>query len=55
MNEMVPKIGCFVSFCHNRLLTKSVHTHVYHYPLFECGMKKVCELSVESIVELLRM
>ena len=26
-------------FCHRRLETMSVHTHAYHYPLFEYGMK----------------
>ena len=36
---MVPKVGCFAGFCHHCLMTMSVHTHAYHYPLVESGMK----------------
>ena len=45
---MVPKAHCFSSFCHQRLVTKSTHTHTYHYPL---EWKQVCKpsLYVEKI------
>ena len=33
------EVGCFAVFCHYCLATTSAHTHVYHYPLFESGMK----------------
>ena len=36
---MGSKVGCFAVFCHRRLMTMSVHMHVYHYPLFESGTK----------------
>ena len=34
-----PKLDCFASLCHHRLVTMSVHMHPYHYPLFESGTK----------------
>ena len=37
--EKGPKVGGFAGFCHHRLATTSAHTYVYHYPLFESGMK----------------
>ena len=39
MKEKRPKVGCFAGFCHHRLTTMGAHTHVYHYSLFESGMK----------------
>ena len=39
IKETGPKVGCFALFCHYCLVTMSVHTHTYHYPLFESGMK----------------
>ena len=36
---MAPEVNDFAGFCHHRLVTTSVHTHVYRYPLFESGMK----------------
>ena len=36
---MDPKGGCFAGFCLDRLTITSAHTHEYHYPLFESGMK----------------
>ena len=43
---MGSKVGCFAGFCHHYLTTMSVHMHVYHYPLFESGTKRVCEQSL---------
>ena len=37
--ETGPKIGCFAGFCNNHLVTTSMHTHVYCYPLFKSGIK----------------
>ena len=37
------KSYCFAGFCHHHLAVMSAHTHVYYYPLFESGMKTVCE------------
>ena len=45
INKIAPKVGYFAGFCHHHLATMSVHMHVYHYPLFESGMKQVCEQS----------
>ena len=39
IKETGPKVGCFALFCHHRLVTMSVRTHVHHYLLFESGMK----------------
>ena len=39
IKDMGPKVGCFAGFCHHRLMTTGVHTHAYHYPLDESGMK----------------
>ena len=39
MKETGLKVGCSAGFCHHRLTTTSVHTHAYHYPLVESGMK----------------
>ena len=35
--EQVPttKSGCLAGFCHYHVMTMSVQTHVYCYPLFE--------------------
>ena len=37
--ETGPKVGCFAGFCHHHWATTSEHTHVYHSPLFDSGMK----------------
>ena len=39
IKETGRKVGCFAGFCHHRLMAMNVHTHVYHYPLVESGMK----------------
>ena len=39
IKETDPKGGCFVGFRLDRLTITSAHTHKYHYPLFESGMK----------------
>ena len=46
--ETGPKVGCFVGFCHHRLImiTMSVHTHAYHYTSFESGTKTGWEQSL---------
>ena len=44
--ETGPKVGRFAGFCHHCLATMSVHTHVYHYPLFESGKKTGFEQSL---------
>ena len=36
---MAPQVSCFTSVYHHHLVTMSAHMHVYHYPLFESGMK----------------
>ena len=52
INKTAPKVNRFAGFCHHRLVTTSAHTHhAYCYPLFENGIKQVCEplLYVEKI------
>ena len=37
--ETGSKVGCFAGFfSHHHSVTLSVHTHIYHYALFESGM-----------------
>ena len=39
--EICLKVGCFASFCHNRLqlVTMSAHKYAYYCPLLVSGMK----------------
>ena len=37
--ETSSEICCFAGFYHHCFMTMSAHTHVYHYPLFESGIK----------------
>ena len=37
--EVGPKVDGFAGFCHHHLATTCAHTYMYHYPLFESGMK----------------
>ena len=39
IKETGQKVGCFARFCHHHLMAMSAHTHAYHYPLVESGMK----------------
>ena len=52
---MAPKVNHFAGYCHHRLVTTSAHMHAYCYPLFESGIKQVCEpsLYVEKIYAVL--
>ena len=45
---MGPKVGCFAGFCHHRLMTVSMHIHMYCYPLFKSGMKTGLRMIVEK-------
>lgn len=33
------KVGCLAGFLHHYVMIMSVHTHAYHYPLYENGTK----------------
>ena len=37
--ESCLKVGCFASFCHNRLVTMSAHKYAYYCLLLVSGMK----------------
>jgi len=39
VSEMGLKVGCFAGFYHHHVITTTMHTHVYHYPLYESGTK----------------
>ena len=36
----------FAGFCHHPVMTTSVHTHAYHYPLEQ---KQICEKSLYTV------
>ena len=39
IKETGPKVDCFAGFCQHCLMTMSVQTHAYCYPLCESGTK----------------
>ena len=43
---MDPKVGCFAGFCDHRLMTMSVHTHVYAILCMKVEWRQVWEWSL---------